>query len=136
MLNDGDDEKDDLTAETTRYLNLITNREKKTYADQEDVLPEMMNGDLADKLLAAYQDDDDDDDFDLEDEDDFEVKTDQIDEVIFFCEAFSGFAQREPQVYEALVKVLSDAEKEKLTQLAQEANKRVLANQNKANKST
>ena len=40
-------------------------------------------------MIASYYGNDDDD-FDLEDEDDFEVKTDQIDEVLFFCEAFSG----------------------------------------------
>lgn len=83
----------------------------REYGDQEDVI-DLLNGDISEKvcikfrafftlffevffpifnyfqLLQAYADEDDD--FDLEDEDDFEVKTDQIDEVIFFCEAFSG----------------------------------------------
>jgi len=93
----------------------------------------MMDGDLADRLLAAYQDEDD---FDLEDEDDFEVKTDQIDEVIFFCETFSSFSQNNPQVYEALVRAFTDTEKEKLQQLAQEANRRVSNKNNTEAKKT
>lgn len=97
-----------------------------TYEDHQDAASDLMDGDISSRLLQAYQDDDDDDNiFDLEDEDDFEVLTDQIDDVLFFLEAFQGFSQRDTPVYEALVKVFTDEDKAKLSQLSQEGNQRI-----------
>lgn len=134
-LGDSDnDEKGDGKAadEGEHILNKIKGIKGKEFGDEEDVFGDD-HIDMTDKLFDAYLDDDDDE-FNLEDEDDFEVKTDQMDEVIYFCEAFSAFSKRDTQVYLALVNVFSDADKVRLTQLAEEANKRSLAKQQEQQK--
>jgi len=126
---DNDDDDDAITKEAEELLkNFDETKSKRVYEDDEDAIP---SGNFGDRLFTAYCDDDDDD-FDLEDDDEFEVKTDQIDEVLFFCKNFSEFSKRDVHVYDALVKVLTDLEKEKLSQLVLEANKRVVNNQQKS----
>lgn len=71
--------------------------------------------------MADY---DDDEELELADDDDFSSKIDDIDEVVFFFEAFQAFAEREGAACAQLMQSCGPQEEAKFKQLTAEANNR------------
>jgi len=93
----------------------------RAYADNEDVEPDILNGDIYTKLEDLYQDEDSDN---IENDYDFSSLIDDVDEIVFFLEAFQSISKRDPSIYQQLLSTFSPEEQTKLQELANEANQR------------
>lgn len=103
--------------------------EAKVYADGEDVDPANFSEALFNKIFGDVAEDDDD--IELNDDDDFSSKIDDIDEVVFFLEAFQAFADRDGAACQQLMQSCGAQEEAKFKQLTAEANNRAKKNEEK-----
>jgi len=87
----------------------------------------MFNGMYISKIAELYEDASDES---IED-DEFTSLIDDIDELLFFLEAFRVFSNREGPTYQKLLQTFTQEEQVKLQELGNEANNRQANKQNK-----
>jgi len=100
---------------------------QKIYADNEDVEPEILSGEIFSKLADLYQDEDSN----IENDYEFTSLIDDVDEIVFFLEAFQSISIRDVAIYQQLLSTFTTEEQNKLQELANEANQRQSNKQNK-----
>jgi hypothetical protein len=119
---DTSDEEEGMNDEEIKALAIMKATAK--YEEQDNIDPNAAAQSLFKRLDEEYSDVSDSDEFDLEDDEDFETLIDDIDEILFFLEAFQAFSQRDEQVYVQLMNSLTDEEKMNFQQLTTEASVR------------
>jgi len=75
-----------------------------------------------------YQDEDSND---IENDYEIESLIDDVDEIVFFLEAFQSISKRDTAIYQQLLSTFTTEEQNKLQELANEANQRQSNKQNK-----
>jgi len=109
------------------------NKKNKVYADEEDIESDFINGSIFTTLADLYADGDDES---IEDDYEFSTKIDEIDEIVFFLEAFQSISKRDSSIYQQLLSSFSQEEQNKLHEIANEANRRQQEKATQSNKST
>jgi len=89
----------------------------------------MFNGVYISKIAELYQDASDESI--EEDDQEFTSLIDDVDELLFFLEAFRVFSNREVPTYQKLLQSFTQEEQVKLQELGNEANNRQANKQNK-----
>jgi len=100
----------------------IKELKSKVYADNEDVAPDLLNGAIISRLADLYEDAPSDED--IEDDYEFLSLIDDVDEIVFFLEAFQSISKQSPEIYQQLLSTFTLEEQNKLQELANEANQR------------
>jgi len=107
----------------------LSKYKNKIYDDDEDVAPDMFNGVYISKIAELYEDAPSDES--MEEDQEFTSLIDDIDELLFFLEAFRVFSNREVPIYQKLLQTFTQEEQVKLQELGNEANNRQTNKQNK-----
>jgi len=89
----------------------------------------MLSGAIITKLAEFYEDASSNES--VEEDDDFTSLIDEIDELLFFLEAFRVFSGREGPIYQKLLQTFTQEEQVKLQELGNEANERQANKQKK-----
>jgi len=82
----------------------------------------MLSGAIFSRLAELYEDAPSDES--IEDDHEFSSLIDDVDELLFFLEAFRVFSNRENAIYQKLLRSFSPEEQVKLQELGNEANTR------------
>jgi len=125
--DDGELDIDDMPTEKSKVemaelKQNIKELKHKVYPDNEDVAPDMLNGAIFSKIMELY--DGAPSDEEIEDDYEFSTLIDDVDEVVFFLEAFQSIQKREGHIYQQILSTFSSEEQTKLQELANEANQR------------
>jgi len=107
------------TDEYNKIKSDIPDYKNKIYEDDEDVAPDMLSGAIMHKLAELYEDASSDS---IVEDQEFSSLIDDIDELLFFLEAFRVFSHGEPVVYQQLLQTFTPEEQLKLQELGEEAN--------------
>uniref|UniRef100_A0A6B2KX71 Importin N-terminal domain-containing protein n=1 Tax=Arcella intermedia TaxID=1963864 RepID=A0A6B2KX71_9EUKA len=119
--SDLDPEALGLTTEEFKSIKKDLENLNRPYGDDEDVAPDVMSGAIMNKLAELYADEESEDSVE---EGDFSSKIDEVDELLFFLQAFRNLETQEVVAYHELLATFTTEEQDTLKELANKANEK------------